>query len=179
MSDLSKYGRFYWCAKVSADLSKDGEIYLMADDVEVDEGALRFICFRKEGEQIIERVNLLVPPGKWNAVFAASVIDGSAVAVEHWAGEIAGPFEEGGGEKDKKRAAPAQPQAKRKGITKSLRYKILERDGFKCRACGKSAEKDGVTLEADHIVAESMWGETTIENLQTLCRDCNRGKGNR
>jgi hypothetical protein len=92
MSDSSKYGRFYWCAKVSKDVSTDGEIYVMADDVEIDEGALRFVQYREENETKTERVNLLIPPGKWLAVYAASVVDGSAVAVEHWAGEILDPL---------------------------------------------------------------------------------------
>src|SRR6266566_4394385 len=87
MTDTSRYGRFYWCVKVTKDLSKDGEIYLMADDVRVQGGALVFL--QRDGkEKGIDRVNLLIPVHKWSAVYAASVLDGSAVAVEHWAGEV-------------------------------------------------------------------------------------------
>jgi hypothetical protein len=68
---------------VSKEVSTDGEIYVMADDVEIDEGALRFVQYRDENETKIERGNLLIPPGKWLAVYATSVVDGSAVAVEH------------------------------------------------------------------------------------------------
>lgn len=177
MGDSSKYGRFYWCAKVSKDVSTDGEIYVMADDVEIDEGALRFVQYREENETKIERVNLLIPPGKWLAVYAASVVDGSAVAVEHWAGEILDPFDEGGS--DKKDAGPPKSAKKGKGVSKTLRYRVLERDGFKCRSCGKSSNEDGVKLEADHVVAEALGGATALDNLQTLCQDCNRGKGAR
>lgn len=53
-----------------------------------------------------------------------------------------------------------------------LRYTILERDGGKCCLCG-SKER----LHVDHIVPYSKGGETVIENLRTLCADCNIGKG--
>jgi hypothetical protein len=68
------------------------------------------------------------------------------------------------------KATPRQP-------SKRLRFKVFMRDGFKCRRCGRSPEKDGVVLEADHNLAYTRdGGETTIENLWTLCRDCNHGK---
>ena len=66
----------------------------------------------------------------------------------------------------------------RLNINLSLRYNILKRDNFKCRLCGASpAIKRGVTLHIDHIIPRSAGGETISENLQTLCSDCNYGKG--
>jgi 5-methylcytosine-specific restriction endonuclease McrA len=59
-----------------------------------------------------------------------------------------------------------------KTIPKTLRYKILERDGFKCCACGATN-----CLEIDHIIPRSKGGATVEQNLQVLCADCNRGKG--
>ena len=60
-----------------------------------------------------------------------------------------------------------------------LRFKVLQRDRFTCQHCGKSPAKDiGVDLHVDHIVPLSRGGETTMENLQTLCSACNLGKGN-
>lgn len=60
-------------------------------------------------------------------------------------------------------------------VTSSLRYDVIQRDGGRCRLCGRSAA-DGVTLEVDHIVPISKGGKTAYANLQTLCKDCNRGK---
>lgn len=60
-------------------------------------------------------------------------------------------------------------------FSKKMRYEILERDNFKCVACGRGP-KDGVILNVDHIFLKSKGGKATLENGRTLCDDCNRGK---
>ena len=60
-------------------------------------------------------------------------------------------------------------------MTNSLRYDVLKRDGFKCTLCGRTASDD-ITLEVDHIIPVSKGGLTELDNLRTLCYDCNRGK---
>lgn len=62
-------------------------------------------------------------------------------------------------------------------IPLSIRVSILHRDGYKCVFCGRSAKQ--VELEVDHIVPFSKGGSNDPSNLQTLCFDCNRGKGSR
>ena len=58
-----------------------------------------------------------------------------------------------------------------------LRFKVFQRDRFTCRACGRSpATESGVVLHVDHIVPYSGPGETILDNLQTLCGQCNLGK---
>jgi len=60
-----------------------------------------------------------------------------------------------------------------------LRFRILKRDNFSCRACGASpALRPGLELHVDHVIAWSLSGETVEENLQTLCEACNLGKSN-
>lgn len=60
-----------------------------------------------------------------------------------------------------------------------LRFRILKRDNFACRACGASpALTPGIELHVDHVIAWSVGGETVEENLQTLCDTCNLGKSN-
>ena len=66
----------------------------------------------------------------------------------------------------------------RSKVTPSLRLQVIERDNRRCCICGRSV-RDGVTLEVDHILPISRGGKTTYDNLQTLCRDCNRGKGDK
>lgn len=62
-------------------------------------------------------------------------------------------------------------------ISDKLRYQVLKRDNFKCCACGASPAKNpAVELHIDHIIPWSKGGETTIDNLQTLCSKCNLGK---
>ncbi len=61
--------------------SKDGEIYLHAERVVLDRGAVVFISNKDCPMPVL-------PAGLWSAVYAASLMDGSAVAVEQWAGEV-------------------------------------------------------------------------------------------
>jgi hypothetical protein len=69
---------------------------------------------------------------------------------------------------------PSSEGAEGRAIPPGLRYKVLERDKFTCRYCGRKAPE--VVLEIDHSVAWAAGGETNIDNLVTACRDCNRGK---
>ena len=48
------------------------------------------------------------------------------------------------------------------------------RDGYKCRACGKSKHKDGVRLEVHHIRRMADGGTDTPDNVVTLCEDCHK-----
>ncbi len=60
-----------------------------------------------------------------------------------------------------------------------LRFRVMKRDNFSCRACGASpALTLGLSLHVDHVKAWSLGGETVEENLQTLCEPCNLGKSN-
>jgi len=66
-----------------------------------------------------------------------------------------------------------------RNINLKLRFKVLQRDHFKCCSCGASPAKNhGIELHIDHIVPWSNGGETEIGNLQTLCSRCNLGKSN-
>ena len=71
-----RYGRYYWCVGLV-----DGtEIHIRADDLRFYDGTLTLERV-KESER---SVNLAFAPGRWAFVYAASVIDGGAIAVEHW-----------------------------------------------------------------------------------------------
>ncbi len=62
----------------------------------------------------------------------------------------------------------------RQPIPRELRHKVFQRDGYRCRECG--ASKEETSLEIDHIVPVARGGKNDIDNLQTLCRECNRMK---
>ncbi len=58
-----------------------------------------------------------------------------------------------------------------------LRFRVMSRDSFRCRACGRSpATTPNVILNVDHIIPWSKNGKTIESNLQTLCEKCNLGK---
>jgi hypothetical protein len=60
-----------------------------------------------------------------------------------------------------------------------LRWRVLQRDRFKCCDCGRSpATTLGIELHVDHNIPWSKGGETVFENLRTLCSICNLGKSN-
>ena len=78
---------------------------------------------------------------------------------------------------DEPSTAPASSEGAKKSIgRKSLsvrkRFLVFKRDRYRCRICSRS----GVELEVDHILAVAQGGTDRLDNLQTLCFDCNRGK---
>ena len=68
-------------------------------------------------------------------------------------------------------------QKRSRYIPASVRVSVLNRDGYKCVFCGRKSKQ--IELEIDHIIPFSKGGSNDLSNLQTLCFDCNRGKGAR
>lgn len=53
-----------------------------------------------------------------------------------------------------------------------LRLEVLERDGYRCRFCGRAGR-----LECDHVQPLHMGGlPYELDNLQALCRGCHIAK---
>lgn len=69
-------------------------------------------------------------------------------------------------------------ESERAKMSDSLRYKVFQRDSFKCKICGATTA-DGVKLHVDHIIPVSKGGRTEFNNLQVLCERCNIGKSNK
>ena len=56
---------------------------------------------------------------------------------------------------------------------RKVRRAAIERDGYRCRHCGKAAGR----FEVDHIIPLSDSGAPfDMENTQTLCRPCHFDK---
>jgi 5-methylcytosine-specific restriction endonuclease McrA len=68
-------------------------------------------------------------------------------------------------------------QKRSRHIPASIRVSVLNRDRYKCVFCGRNSKQ--IDLEVDHIIPFSKGGSNDSSNLQTLCFDCNRGKGAR
>lgn len=64
---------------------------------------------------------------------------------------------------------------KRTRIPRGMRHEVFKRDDYKCVECGASKD-DGATLHVDHKVPVSKGGTDELDNLQTLCSDCNLNK---
>lgn len=56
---------------------------------------------------------------------------------------------------------------------KKRKIQVFERDKYKCVICGSAR-----SIECDHITNRSQGGDSSMENLQTLCRDCHYNKTN-
>jgi HNH endonuclease len=63
-------------------------------------------------------------------------------------------------------------------VMPAMRWRVFQRDGWKCVACGRTSEDD-VILHVDHIVPRSKGGKDELDNYQTLCHPCNIGKSNK
>lgn len=75
------------------------------------------------------------------------------------------------------RPLPRSRPVNRRTLPLGLRYRVLSRDRFRCRRCGRSpATELGVTLHVDHMRPLAAGGKTFEGNLRTLCADCNLGK---
>lgn len=62
-----------------------------------------------------------------------------------------------------------------RAFTPSQKQEAYENQDGVCKKCGKKFTID--EMEGDHITPWSEGGKTLIENLQMLCKDCNRRKG--
>jgi hypothetical protein len=68
----------------------------------------------------------------------------------------------------------SKPLKKSGSISLRKRFFVMKRDSFACARCGASGT--GVRLEVDHRTPRAKGGSDSIDNLQTLCFECNRGK---
>jgi hypothetical protein len=70
---------------------------------------------------------------------------------------------------------PRSPEADI-GISERDRAAVL-RHG-RCAMCGRTPLEDRVRLQVDHKIPKEWGGTDSLENLQPLCEECNRGKKN-
>lgn len=74
---------------------------------------------------------------------------------------------------------------KKRQFSKDQRYEIWSNEKNKskdgivyCSKCGKEI-KSWHDFNADHILAHTKGGKTTLENCQILCEHCNKSKGSK
>jgi hypothetical protein len=70
-------------------------------------------------------------------------------------------------------------EGRRVTLSAALRWRVLERDGYRCVVCGRRPrDEPGLVLHLDHIRPVSKGGRNEESNLRTLCVTCNMGRGN-
>ncbi len=67
--------------------------------------------------------------------------------------------------------------AKRKKLSKKVRFEVLKRDKFTCQYCG--AKAPDVLLHVDHVRPVAGGGGNELLNLIASCEPCNLGKSDR
>jgi len=82
MSNPIDYGNYYWCIR----LNEKEEVYAYADSINNVNGTLLLLREKKEEAASESKitVNIALAPGHWQNIYAASLMDGSPIAVEHW-----------------------------------------------------------------------------------------------
>ncbi len=90
--------------------------------------------------------------GSWNKALAAAAVVGPSRPMKS------------------KRATVIR--AARRTIGDRKRFLIFKRDKYRCRIC----RRVGGDLELDHVIPVCRGGKSSLDNLQTLCKRCNRGK---
>ena len=69
-------------------------------------------------------------------------------------------------------------QQQRIRFSKEQRKQVLERSNYHCLCCGKKLELGDEDCTIDHVIPLSRGGTNDIDNLVTLCFDCNSYKSN-
>ena len=64
-----------------------------------------------------------------------------------------------------------------RSFSDNIRTEVHEDQKGKCIKCEKKFDIEG--MEADHVTPYSKGGQTTKDNCQMLCKDCNRRKSNK
>ncbi len=89
-------------------------------------------------------------------------------------------FQEGNISKESLLAGRPENEPARTTISLKDRWAVLKRDNYRCVKCGANPSNNHeVELEVDHIFPVAKGGGNMLENLQTLCRECNQGKKDR
>jgi 5-methylcytosine-specific restriction protein A len=71
--------------------------------------------------------------------------------------------------------APGDPTRRRKRTKLRLRFRVLERDNWRCHWCGTPARETKLVI--DHLYPFSQGGADEAANYVASCPACNGGKG--
>jgi hypothetical protein len=64
-------------------------------------------------------------------------------------------------------------------VPRWLRERIAEQARYRCGYCLAEERYFGTDFEIEHLIPESLGGQTSEDNLWLSCRECNGRKGNR
>lgn len=76
LQGADRFGKHFYCV-----VSDGQKTYVAADKAVITDSGNLILLNEKTGT-----INMAVPAGKWDAVFAASKTNGNPVAVSHWEG---------------------------------------------------------------------------------------------
>lgn len=77
-----------------------------------------------------------------------------------------------------KHADPVRLPSGADEISEKARAAVIYNARGRCQMCGRTIERDGITLQADHRIPRSWGMGSDLDNLWAICAECNRGKKN-
>jgi hypothetical protein len=142
-----------------ADLLKFGHTIQMAGAVYVGEGRLFLAMFPEDRDvEGLETVELDMGPDDWERFLRQTDL----LETEIWATASDGML------------AKAIARKSQRQISQGVSWAVYKRAEYKCEYCGA----DDVPLTVDHLVLWEVGGPSTMDNLSSCCRKCNKTRGN-
>jgi hypothetical protein len=138
------------------------------------EGAVMFLARFMPWLLGIFAVWNIISSGAIRNVYAAFTESGPdlsrRIAIQNWAKEVVLNNKRG----STRGLHATHTMPRREAIPHYIKEAVYSRDGGACQHCGSMNE-----LEYDHVIPISKGGSNGVNNVQLLCFDCNRRKGNR
>lgn len=115
------------------------------------------ILLSSEGEEVAEVESLLMDTAEWQAFLRQTDLLETEVSLKAANGTI-----------EKAILRKSQRQ-----VEQGVSWKVFKRDGYACCYCANN----DVPLTVDHLVTWESGGPSTVENLVSACRKCNKTRG--
>lgn len=152
------------------------------DEIKKSESIFSKRGLKKIENRILRQKKLIIPKNELTAKYRADYVSPKGKVHRWWDWEysfddVKLTMRDAENEIEYRKSKERFKKVQRSKISDSVRFKVFQRDNYRCKICGRSPESNSeVTLHVDHIFPVSKGGSSDFSNLQTLCSSCNMGK---